>query len=117
MKIKYIDTEKLIAEIERLQKSNSIIANHAANSNMRNFYDGEVDCCKQLLSFINSLQQEQPEPEVNLDADIKMEWDSFNKHVAESEDVVWMNWLFFVYIARHFYELGLNTKKERTNLQ
>ena len=59
MKIKYIDTERLIAEIERLQKENSLIANHAFNSNMRNFYDGEVDCCKQLLSFIDSLQQEQ----------------------------------------------------------
>lgn len=59
--MKYIDTKRLIAEIERLQKENSFIANHAFNSNMRNFYDGEVDCCKQLLSFINSLQQEQPE--------------------------------------------------------
>ena len=36
------------------------MSNNAINSNMRNFYDGEIDCCKQLISFINSLQQEQP---------------------------------------------------------
>lgn len=61
--MKYIDIETLKAEIEELQKSNSIIANNAINSNMRNFYDGEVDCCKQLLSFIDSLQQK-PQEEI-----------------------------------------------------
>ena len=59
--MKYIDAEKLIAEIERLQKFNNSMSNNAINSNMRNFYDGEEDCCKQLLFFIDSLQQEQPE--------------------------------------------------------
>lgn len=68
---------------------------------------------KELISFINSLQQKQPK--VELDADIEMQWDSFNKHVAEygeeSEDVVWLNWLSFVDVATHFYKLGRNTKK------
>ena len=58
--MKYIDSEKLIAEIERMRKFNNSMSNNAINSNMRNFYDGEIDCCKQLISFINSLQQEQP---------------------------------------------------------
>ena len=57
--MKYINTEKLIAEIERLQNFNNSMSNNAINSNMRNFYDGEKDCCKQLISFIDSLQQEQ----------------------------------------------------------
>lgn len=57
--MKYINTEKLIAEIERLQNFNNSMSNNAINSNMRNFYDGEKDCCKQLISLIDSLQQEQ----------------------------------------------------------
>ena len=57
--MKYIDIEKLKAEIERLQKCSHRMADNAINSNMRNFYDGEEDCCERLLSFINSLQEEQ----------------------------------------------------------
>lgn len=102
--MKYIDTKRLIAEIERLQKENSFIANHAFNSNMRNFYDGEVDCCKQLLSFINSLQQEQPE------VDLEKEY----KEYVEDDPVfrTFTNRIVGLAIARHFYELGLNTRKE-----
>ena len=59
---KYIDAEKLIAEIERLQKFNNSMSSSAINSNMRNFYDGCEDCCKRLLSFITSFHQEQPMP-------------------------------------------------------
>lgn len=66
-----------------------------------------------VCSIIDSLQQEQPEGD--LKAETEMEWDSFNKHVAEygeeSEEVVWLNWLSFVDIANWFYELGLNARK------
>ncbi len=58
--------------------------------------------------------KQQEQQEVDLGADIEMEWDSFNKHLAEygkeSDEVVWLNWLSFVDIARHFYELGKNSK-------
>ena len=62
---KYIDAEKLKAEIEKRQKYSHAIGDNAINSNMRNFYEGQEDCCKQLISSITSLQQEQPE--VNLE--------------------------------------------------
>ena len=55
------------------------------------------------------LQQKQKE--VDLNADIEMEWDSFNKHIAGTEEVVWLNWLSFVDIANYFYELGLKSRK------
>lgn len=62
--------------------------------------------------FGKPIQKEQQK--VDLDADIEMEWDSFNKHLAEygeeSEDVVWLNWYSFNEFARHFYELGLKAK-------
>lgn len=52
--------------------------------------------------------------EVDLDAEIEMQWDSFNKHIVkyddESEDVVWLNWNSFVDVARNFYELGKYSK-------
>jgi len=50
--------EKIKAEIERLKKFNHRMVDIAINSNMRDFYDGEEDCCKQLLSFIDSLPAE-----------------------------------------------------------
>lgn len=54
------------------------------------------------------------QPEVNLDAEIEMEWDSFNKHIAKysegAEAVVWLNWNSFVDVASNFYELGKNSK-------
>lgn len=66
-----------------------------------------------ILGVFDSLRQEQLE--VDLGADIEMEWDSFNKHLAEyvkeSEEVVWLNWNSFNDIARYFYGLGqLNSK-------
>lgn len=66
----------------------------------------------ELLAFINSLQPEQSETDLN--TDIEMEWDSFNKHLNESgeksEHVVWLNWNSFADVARYFYELGLKAK-------
>ena len=132
---KYIDAEKLKAEIERRRLQNRYIDTEG--------YENE------LLEIIDSLQQEQPDfpttdeqmkeflathpkikmpekyknpdwllkkqeqKEADLDADIEMEWDSFNKHLAEygeeSEEVVWLNWYSFNELTRHFYELGLKT--------
>lgn len=52
---KYIDAEKLIAEIERYIK-------HYEKLNRDEFKNGELYICQELLSFIKSLQQEHPEP-------------------------------------------------------
>ena len=51
---KYIDAEKLIAEIERH-------INHYESSNRDDFKNGELYICQELLSFIKSLQQEKQE--------------------------------------------------------
>lgn len=90
--------------------------------------EGKVECSPIMKELIDKLfgigntfnfgfgpkniQQEQPE--TDLDADIEMEWDSFNKHLNESgeksEHVVWLNWNSFADVARYFYELGLKAK-------
>ena len=50
--------EKIRQEIERLKEFNRSMADNAFNSNMRNFYDGEEDCCKQILSFLDTISEE-----------------------------------------------------------
>lgn len=50
--------EKIRIEIEMLKKYSHSMADNAINSNMLNFYDGEEDCCKQLLSFLDTLSEE-----------------------------------------------------------
>lgn len=106
---KYIDAEKLIAEIKRRMESH-----RKASADGYIIDPNRLDEDEDILSFVTSLQQEQPK--VDLDADIEMEWDSFNKHLnkfgEESEEVVWLNWLSFVDIANYFYNLGLNARKE-----
>lgn len=56
----YIDADKLIAEIERYIK-------HYEKLNRDEFKNGELYICQELLSFIKSLQQEQPSLPSNVD--------------------------------------------------
>lgn len=85
--------------------------------------EGKVECSPVMKELIDKLfgigntfnfgfgpkniQQEQSETDLN--ADIQMVWDSFNKHLnesgEESEDVIWLNWNSFVDVARHFMKL------------
>ena len=106
--MKYIDAEKLIALLEQRKKQLA----RWTDKEYANQRIDEIDCI--LDVDIDSLQQEQSK--ADLDADIEMEWDSFNKHITKysegTEEVVWLNWLSFVDIANYFYELGLNAKKE-----
>lgn len=92
-----IDAEKLKAEIERRRLSNRYIDTEG--------YEAE------LFKIIDSLQQEQPE--VNLEKEVSKWWDAsfpepdfkFRKHRAHivSNDEI-------INLARHFYELGRNSK-------
>ena len=56
--MKYIDSEKLIAEITRIYNE------HQCRSTERyedGIDDGYHDCCDEIVAVITSLQQEQPE--------------------------------------------------------
>ena len=134
---KYIDAERLK---EKIYAEDTVSLAHGS---LPEFDQGCHHAFLTVLSFIDSFQQEQgliiikkkdweaqeqfrknkdfgkplqhEQQEVDLDADIEMEWDSFNKHLAkygeESEDVVWLNWNSFDEITHHFYELGLKARK------
>lgn len=92
---KYIDAEKLIAEIERYKKGAAIARFDNAGENA-DYFQGKVDLCDDLTHIITSLQQEQPEVDLNKEIDEK--WDEFVSSEGERED--------FTNIARHFAEWG-----------
>lgn len=107
----YINADKLKAEIERLQKFSNSMSNNAINSNMRNFYDGEKDCCKKLLLFIDSLQQEQPE------VDLEKALNGLDNAYFDLDGIAVKGATYYLTvndlkdIARDFYELGLKVRK------
>jgi hypothetical protein len=109
--MKYIDAEKLIAGIDRLKTIFEEMS--AIDGPRKEFFCGKKEMAVQTIGIITSLQQEQPE--VNLEKEIeKMIYSCFfdlegiaivgTSEYATVDDMA--------YIARHFYELGLNARKE-----
>ena len=91
--MKYFDADKLIAEIERLQCEQGFDTGEAERA-----YQMAI---KDILAFIDSLQQEQPE--VGLEKEIEMAFDKIGYPESFND---------FNRLARHFYELGRNARKE-----
>lgn len=166
---KYIDAEKLKIRIAQIQKEHPY---HPYSENYESGCDeGYLGCCDELLSFIDSLQQEQPDsqsltersivwfeniaanakrlsagnvshlgptivgmairskeflekhkqaqPEVKLEEEIEKGWEELEKDYSPSaldKSYMIVSGLVgekqFSRIARHFYELGLNARKE-----
>jgi hypothetical protein len=88
----YIDTEKLIAEIERLKDKYPSWQLKLAMDDLYN--------------FITSLQQEQPE--VDLEKEI-LNWIGDEDSCKNGK---W-TWCECNKMLRHFYELGVNARNER----
>ena len=102
---KYIPTEKLIAEINRRKE-----LYHEKGGGCDNAIEEELD---DLLSFSTSLQQEQPE------VDLEKEIEEYFKGWFVDEDLGLVksdSWSCIVEdvkeVARHFYKLGFNARKE-----
>ena len=94
--MKYIDADKLLAEIERKKKQLFEIGGDMFENK---WACGSLDSIKE---FVISFQQEQP------GVDLEKEATKFvqSKEFIESEESP------VLLIARHFYELGLNERKE-----
>jgi hypothetical protein len=94
--MKYIDADKLLAEIERKKKQLFEIGGDMFENK---WACGSLDSIKE---FVISFQQEQP------GVDLEKEATNFvqSKEFIESEESP------VLLIARHFYELGLNERKE-----
>ena len=101
--MRYIDAYKLIAEIERLkERAQAERVLHPKTILAAKDYLLIQDYDK-LLSFITSLQQEQPE--------VDFEREIIKYKVPFSDDREYLNEQTIDAIARHFYEFGLNARK------
>ena len=100
---KYIDAEKLKAEIRIIQQS--VERRDVRFNQIEKIRTGSmVEVCKCILNSIDSLQQEQPEVDLEKEYKEYVEDDPvFSKLTNRNVGLV---------IARHFYELGLNSRKE-----
>lgn len=102
---KYIDVERLKAEIEDRRRE-------FINKGEQDLHDAEVirrstiSSCNDFLSLINSLQQEQPEVDLEKEI-IRYYYANLGMIISprNTKDIV-------ANIARHFYELGLKARKE-----
>lgn len=104
--MKYIDAERLKEEIERRRKfHDDAVIKFCNNRTIALTHSAGLKEDEELLSLIDSLQQEQPE--VDLNAEIEKE---LRLHYNDDQDVYWWNYLKNSF--RHFYEFGLNARKE-----
>lgn len=96
---KYIDADRLRAEIERLKETHERNLDKPMERGRIGHAHGYVDCCDEFLAFIDSLQQEQSE--VDLKKIIEQTY--HDGSVADTDD---MDHATYENIARHFFELG-----------
>lgn len=101
--MKYIDADLLR---DRIKKNKYVIEPMFLKGD-DSYYEGEDDGYSRILNIIDSLQQEQPE--VDFEKELKKEraklLDAFGPMNGEQ-------CLAIRNFARHFYELGLNARKE-----
>lgn len=95
---KYIDADKLIAEIERrIEETKSM------TPTFDQFISGQISAFKGALKIVKSLQQDQPEElEKEIDRELDTRWKG--EYLSTSK---------FRESARHFFELGRNARKEK----
>ncbi len=108
--MKYIDAECLIDKILQLQKEYAQTEVKEDSKAMRAVLGGQCFTLMEVVKIIQSLQDEQPE--VDLEKEIRSAWEKCNP-VDEGMGVesAYMHIEAFDIIARHFYELGLKSRK------
>lgn len=102
--MKYIPADKLIAEIETRKNNNLISASKCPTGYFSLVANEDIE----ILGIVNSLQQEQPGSD--LEKEIGRWMDKLDdRYCVLVEDYSIRD---IKDTARHFYELGLNAKKE-----
>ena len=107
---KYIDADLLRKEIESYRKE---CENSYGEPGDNNFPLGKVTACDDFINVIASLQQDQPE--VDLKNEIITQWSKCNptdEGMGSEYAIIAVEQ--FAAIARHFYELGLKARKEKS---
>lgn len=97
--MKYIDADRLRKEVRRLEKAAHKSALGCADSETRRFHEGKDFAYQYVGAIIASLQQERPE------VDLEEEIMRYTRNDYDRDTTVRD-------VARHFYKLGLNARKE-----
>jgi len=111
---KYIDAEKLIAYLNKIMESYK-----SKMVDPTKFPIDHIDLMallareyQALIENVTSLQQEQPE--VDLEKEIDVVWNPRFNLGWDEKSLLSINRSAFETVARHFYELGLNARKEES---
>ena len=96
--MKYIDADKLIAEIRELRSESCI-------SESDEYYEYAKS---EIINIIHSLQQEQPA--WDLEKELDRIW--FDNKLGNYFDNDALDFAHIRTLCKHFYELGLNARKE-----
>lgn len=108
--MKYIDADRLRAEIEK--KRNEIVAEALdPDASIERVASAKYkkDALSDAISIIDSLQQEQPE--VDLNKEIDSCWQGWVSPSNQSSVEGVLPKSEFSMYARHFFDLGLNARK------
>lgn len=104
--MKYIDAEKLKAEIERRIALHDSLASNAESEMIANLEIGAAQALEDILPFLSTLESEKPSD--GLEKEIDRLWKSFADEMEGPHN------LFDVYarLARHFAEWGAEHLKK-----
>ena len=103
--MRYIDTEPLLKEINRIEEEARKVRVSGTDKEAIGA-DGKIKLCLKLKSLIDYLQQEQQD--INLEKEFNVFLDNIEgapRMWHSDEQIEWAK-----DIARHFYELGKNSK-------
>ena len=101
----YINKAAVVAEIERELDSIELV--QMGNDDVSCCEKGREDVCKNVLSFLDTLEVK----EVDLEEEIDAIWNPRFSIGWDEKSLLSMNHEGFTNIARHFFELGLKTQK------
>lgn len=110
--MKYIDADRLRAEIERRL---SLLEGGTSHPEVVKRVEGVIKGYNSILSLIDSLQHEQTEVDIEKEIDLFVNGWNIDEFLGLVNDEGWSVTVGDIKnVARHFYELGrLNARKEK----
>ncbi len=106
---KYIDADHLIEKILQLQKEYAQTEVKEDNKAMRAVLGGQCFTLMEVVKIIQSLQDEQPEVDLEKEIEEHSERMPMSEFTIDSEAEEFVKWAKQEF--RHFYELGLKSRK------
>jgi len=107
---KYIDAEKLKAEVKALKRRKGFLSFENTEITEAYMARGVQLTCDDIVNLIQSLQLEQPEVDLEKEIEEHVKGMPMSEFTHESEIDDYWGWAREEF--RYFFELGLNARKE-----